>query len=122
MRGFSKGSDIENLKAACFELAQTMLWQREPVGAADIQNSANRLIEVAERHVHDSDTFLIDVELIARAVRYIVQAHATPHGEDLIWFDHTLRALLEVARPNAEISGNALMFVSDMRDRLAVSH
>lgn len=111
-------SDMQELKAACFELAQALLWQEKPVDVSVIQTMADSLFHEAKSQIHDSDTFLIDDGLVARAVRYITQAHATPQGQDLRWFSVTLKTLLEVARPNAVLEGEGLAFAADMMDGL----
>ena len=111
-------TDTQDLKVACFELAQALLWQERPVDVGEIQTQADTLFNEAKFHVHDTDTFLIDAGLVARAVRYITQAHATPQGLDVRWFSITLRTLLEIARPNAALEGEGLAFVADMMDGL----
>jgi hypothetical protein len=100
------------LRGACLELALAVKWTQRPIDANEITSLADKMRTIAERYV--SDGLSIDLPLIERAVRYITQAHGMPMGDDTDWFEYTLRALLEVARPNSglEVSGKA--FLLDM--------
>jgi hypothetical protein len=74
------------------------------------------------KRVHDRDTLGIDVPVMTRAVAYLTQAHATPpFGDHTEWFGYMLDAVLEVARPNSGLDGQAREFLKDMRDGIAVA-
>jgi hypothetical protein len=102
-------TNTDGVAAACLELARVAKWSRKPIDTSEITVLAERLTEIAKEKVCDG--LSIDLPLIERAVTYITQAHGMPMGDDTEWFEHMLRALLEVARPNSglEVSGKAFL-------------
>ena len=69
----------DKLSLACFELARINKRCRRPIDASEISALADKYMAVAISFL--SSTLQIDISLIARAVRYITQAHAVPMAE-----------------------------------------
>ena len=110
------------LTAACFELARVLKWSKDsPASEAEIGGLTEKLNAIAMERVDDRDRFGIDVPVVARAIAYLTQAHAMPMGNDTEWFGYMLDAVLEVARPNSGLDGQAREFLKDMRDGIAVA-
>jgi hypothetical protein len=116
----SKTTDISNeLAKACFELARTAKWTQRPIDTDEIVRLAERYLEITLSHL--STELRIDVPLLTRAVRYIILAHGTPHGDDTHWFETILTALIEVARPNSGLANDGKEFLKDMLDGIEES-
>jgi hypothetical protein len=110
----------KELANACFDLARATKWVQKPIDTADLRAFAGKLVAIAERYV--SEPLEIDIPLITRAVRYLGQIHAIPPmEEDTRWFSDMLQAVLEVARPNHLVDGNARRFLKDMLDGINLS-
>jgi hypothetical protein len=113
---------IENatdLDVVCLELARTIKWNQRPVDADEILRLADRLALIARGQVYAP--LDRDVALVARAVHYLTNAHGMPMGEDTKWFSETLRAVLEVARPNSGQDGKGREFLRDMLEGIESS-
>jgi hypothetical protein len=102
----------DGVAAACLELARAVKWTQKPIDANEITTLADRMTTIAKDYV--SEGLSIDLPLIERAVRYITQAHGMPMGEDTTWFEYTLRALLEIARPNSGLGVSGKAFLLDI--------
>jgi hypothetical protein len=110
------------LADACFELARVLKWSKEKSAAdAKIGSLTDKLNFIAMKRVHDGDTLGIDVPVVTRAIAYLTQAHAIPLGRPSGWFGYMLDAVLEVARPNSGLDGQAREFLKDMLDGIAVA-
>jgi hypothetical protein len=111
------------LADACFKLARTLKWSKDsPASEAEVGGLAAKLNAIAMERVDDRDTLGIDVPVVMRAITYLTQAHAIPPmGEHTDWFGYMLDAVLEVARPNSGLDGEAREFLKDMRDGIAVA-
>jgi hypothetical protein len=111
------------LADACFELARVLKWSNDNfVADAEIGGLAEKLNSIAMKRVHDDDTLGIDVPVVTRAVSYLTQAHAIPPmGDHTEWLGYMLDALLEVARPNSGLDGQAREFLNDMLEGIAVA-
>ena len=111
------------LADACFELARVLKWSKQSAAPdGDIGGLAEKLNAIAMERVHDRDTLGIDVPVVTRAVVYLTQAHAVPlMGDHTEWFGYMLDAVLEVARPNSGLDGQAREFLKDMRDGIALA-
>jgi len=111
------------LADACFELARVLKWSKDhPVPEVEIGALAENLNAIAMDRIHDRDTLGIDVPVVTRAIVYLTQAHAIPPmGDHTEWFGYMLDAVLEVARPNSGLHGQAREFLKDMRDGIAVA-
>jgi hypothetical protein len=109
------------LADACFELARVLKWSKDSaVPEREIGGLAEKLNAIAMERVHDRDTLGRDVPVVTRAVVYLTQAHAIPPmGDHTEWFGYMLDAVLEVARPNSGLEGQAREFLNDMRDGIA---
>jgi hypothetical protein len=108
------------LQNACFELARTTKWVQKPIDAEELRVFAERLVAISRGYL--CEPLRIDVPLIARAVRYLTRIHAIPPmEEDTRWFKEMLQAVLEIARPNNVVDGNARPFLKDMLDGINLS-
>jgi len=89
----------DELRHACFQLALSIRRLGAPV---ELNGTADEFYKIAIAEIGGSPN--LDLALLARAVTYINRVHAIPLNADKIsWFSHTLRALIEVARPNVLI-------------------
>jgi hypothetical protein len=111
------------LADACFELARVLKWSKDdPAAEAGIGSLTEKLNALAMRRVHDGDPLGIDVPVVTRAIAYLTQAHATPPmGDQTEWFGYMLDAVLEVARPNSGLDGQAREFLTDMLNGIAAA-
>lgn len=109
------------LADACFELSRVLKWSKDnPAAEAEIGSLTEKLNSIAMKRVHDGDTLGIDVPVVTRAIAYLTQAHAIPPmGDQTEWFGYMLDAVLEVARPNSGLDGQAREFLKDMLDGIA---
>lgn len=108
-------SDDKELLNACLDLARTTKWVRKPIDVSDLMGFAGKLEAISKCFV--SSELDIDEPLIARAIRYLAHVHALPvMEEDTDWFKEMLRAVLEIARPNTHVDGEARLFLKDMQD------
>lgn len=99
------------IEAACLELARTTKWSRKPIDAQEIISLAGNYAAIAKSELAPG---LIEEPVVARAIRYIAQAHGMPMDDDTRWFSQTLRALLEVACPNSGLDEQGREFLPDM--------
>jgi hypothetical protein len=104
--------DTGEIEVACLELARSTKWSRKPIDAAEITALAARFTEIAQSRL--SEALDRNPALVARAIRYIDNAHAMPSGDDAEWFFYMLEALLEVARPNTGLNQQSKAFLDDM--------
>lgn len=104
-------TSTDTIEAACFELARTTKWARRPIDAQEITSLAERYSVIAKRELSPG---FIEEPVVARAIRYIAQAHGMPMDDDTSWFVRTLRALLEVACPNSGLDEQGQEFLQDM--------
>jgi hypothetical protein len=101
------------LHQACFDVARVTKWAHKPIDSAEITALGEKLYEIAKSEVNSE--LEIDVLLITRAVRYLGQVHAMPPLDDnTVWFSEMLRAVLEIARPNAAVDDENKEFLRDM--------
>lgn len=64
----------------------------------------------------------LDLALLARAVTYINRVHEIPlNADEISWFSQTLRALIEVARPNVLIDDDGRLFLQDLLDGIDIA-
>jgi hypothetical protein len=118
MNGDEEHGDIEvaGLHEACLELAHVVLASSQPQVSTDI------LETVASRFEREADDFALlvanagrDTALLARAVHYLVDAHALPlMGTDMEWFRQALACLVELAVPGIALSGKGAAFLRDV--------
>jgi hypothetical protein len=112
-------ASADGLAAACFNLARTAKWTQKRIDATEITALANRFEAIARSRVTES--LGIDGALLARAVQYITQAHGPPFGDDTLWFEFMLSAVVEVARPNSGLDQDGQAILHDMLDGIQSS-
>ena len=108
--------NLEDLKAACFEVAQHTKWERKPQLVSDIQDLANKFYKRASKKAKEINEAEEDPEIVNRAVWYLSQVHAIPPmKDDVKWFNDMLEALLELALPNSYVAvGKPQQFLQDL--------
>jgi hypothetical protein len=102
------------LRHACVELARTRIRFGAPIDLAMIRAIVDEFYKIAAAEIVDSPN--VDRALLARAVTYINRVHSIPlEADEISWFTHTLRALIEVARPNVIVGDDGTHFLKEMR-------
>jgi hypothetical protein len=113
--------EIPCLHDACLELAHVVLASGQPQVSRDI------LETLAARFEREATDFALlvanagrDTALLARAVHYLVDAHALPlMGTDMEWFRQALACLVELAVPGIALSANGAAFLHDVETGIA---
>ena len=113
--------DIPGLHEACVELAHVVLASGQPQVSRDI------LETLADRFERETADFALlvasagrDTALLARAVHYLVDAHALPlMGTDMEWFRQALACLVELAVPGIALSSKGAAFLRDVEIGIA---
>jgi len=113
--------EIPGLHDACLELAHVVLASGQPQVSRDI------LETLAARFEREATDFALlvanagrDTALLARAVHYLVDAHALPlMGTDMEWFRQALACLVELAVPGIALSANGAAFLHDVETGIA---
>ena len=108
--------NLEDLKAACFEVAQHVKWKRKPQLLADIQEQADFFYALASKKAQEIHEKGENAEIVNRAVWYLSQVHAIPQlDSDIRWFKEMLDALLELALPKTHVAvGKPQAFLHDL--------
>jgi hypothetical protein len=110
------GIDVPGLHEACVELAHVVLAAGQPSVSRDIlETLASRF----EREAADFAQLVAgsgrDTALLARAVHYLIDAHALPlMGTDMEWFRQALACLVELAVPGIALSPRGAAFLRDV--------
>ena len=113
--------EIPGLHDACMELAHVVLASGQPQVSRDI------LETLADRFEREAADFALlvasagrDTALLARAVHYLVDAHALPlMGTDMEWFRQALACLVELAVPGIALSARGAAFLNDVETGIA---
>jgi hypothetical protein len=113
--------EIPGLHDACLELAHVVLASGQPQVSRDI------LETLAARFEREAADFALlvgnagrDTALLARAVHYLVDAHALPlMGTDMDWFRQALACLVELAVPGIALSAKGAAFLHDVETGIA---
>ena len=109
--------DDEQLQDACRDLARVVLAAGQPQVSNDILET---LADRFHREVADFAPGVAragrDPNLLTRAVRYLIDAHALPlMGTDMDWFRQTLMCLVELAVPGIALSSQGGAFLRDLQ-------
>jgi hypothetical protein len=115
--------EIPGLHDACLELAHVVLASGQPQVARDSLDTR------PDRFDRDAADFALlvanagrDTALLARAVHYLVDAHALPlMGTDMEWFRQALACLVELAVPGIALSAKGAAFLHDVETGIAQS-
>jgi hypothetical protein len=115
--------DEDELRDACRDLARVVLAAGQPLVSNDILET---LAAKFEREALDFAPMVAragrDPNLLARAMVYIVDAHALPlMGTDMEWFRQTLACLVELAVPGIALSERGGAFLRDLQEGIAQS-
>jgi hypothetical protein len=113
--------EIAGLHDACIELAHTVLASGQPQVSRDILET---LAARFEREAADFAQLVAgsgrDPALLARAVHYLIDAHALPlMGTDMDWFRQALSCLVELAVPGIALSAKGAAFLRDVEVGIA---
>ncbi|MGZ5202091.1 MAG: hypothetical protein ACXWC4_20220 [Telluria sp.] len=108
----------DELREACLDLARVVLSASQPQVSNDI------LETVAARFEREAVDFAPmvaragrDPNLLARAIHYIIDAHALPlMGTDMDWFRQTLACVVELAVPGIALSAKGGAFLRDVQE------
>jgi hypothetical protein len=114
--GNAGGIVVPGLHEACLELAHVVLAAGQPSVSRDI------LETLAARFEREAADFALlvagsgrDTALLARAVHYLIDAHALPlMGTDMDWFRQALACLVELAVPGIALSPRGAAFLHDV--------
>jgi len=114
---------VPGLAEACAELAHVVLAAGQPEVSKDI------LETLAVRFEREAADFALavanagrDTALLARAVHYLIDAHALPlMGTDLEWFRQALACLVELAVPGIALSPRGASFLQDVEEGIRLS-
>lgn len=109
--------DEEQLRDACLGLARVVLAAGQPQVSHDILET---LADRFYREVVDFAPGIAragrDPKLLARAVHYLIDAHALPlMGTDMEWFRQALVCLVELAVPGIALSDKGGAFLRDVQ-------
>jgi hypothetical protein len=117
-----KPLDREALKAACFDVARTTMWDRRPIDVASIDAVAGSCFSIALDYLDFVQGQSRDPNLVTRAVMYLSRIHAIPPmRSDTTWFSDMLAVLIELACPNAQGAAESESFYRDIEEGIAVS-
>lgn len=112
--------DHEALRAACFEAARKTMEDARPMDVEKIRRLADAFYHFALEHVSRIRKQGMDPDLLVRAVSYLAQTHAISQMHDSIeWFFFMLRALVELACPEREQTGESLVFLADIEEGIS---
>ena len=109
--------DDSALQDACLDLARVVL----AAGHSQVSNDIlETLADRFHREVADFAPGIAragrDPNLLARAVHYIIDAHALPlMGTDMEWFRQALACLVELAVPGIALSDQGGAFLRDVQ-------
>jgi hypothetical protein len=115
--------DEDELREACLDVARVVLASTQPLVSNDILET---LAARFEREAVDFAPMIAragrDPNLLVRAMRYIVDAHALPlMGTDMDWFRQTLACLVELAVPGIALSAKGGAFLRDVEEGIRQS-
>jgi len=107
---------VPGLHEACEELAHVVLAAGQPRVSRDILET---LAARFETEAADFAPMIAgsgrDTALLARAVHYLIDAHALPlMGTDMEWFRQALACLVELAVPGIALSAKGAAFLEDV--------
>ncbi len=109
--------DEAQLHEACLDLARVVLAASQPQVSNDILET---LADRMQREAIDFAPMVAragrDPNLVTRAVRYLIDAHALPlMGTDMEWLRQALVCLVELAVPGIALSQKGAAFLHDVR-------
>ncbi len=93
------------LKTACFEFAQSVMWERKPTDVSAIQAFANLVYDAAIFHAEFIQNQERNPNLVTECVKYLNLKHAIPPmRDDIAFVRNALEVLVELACPNQGVS------------------
>jgi hypothetical protein len=113
----SERLDDDQLRQACIDLARVVLAAGQPEVSNDIlETLADRFYKEVADFAPGIARAGRDPNLLARAVYYLIDAHALPlMGTDMEWFRQALVCLVELAVPGIALSNEGGAFLRDVR-------
>lgn len=109
--------DHEALRAACFEAARKTMEDARPMDVEKIRRLSDTFYHFALDHVSRIRSQGGEPDILVRAVVYLARTHAISQMHDSIeWFFFMLRALVELACPEREQTGESLVFLADIEE------
>jgi len=107
---------VPGLHEACADLAHVVLASIQPRVSRDIlETLAARFEQEAADFAPVVASSGRDTTLLARAVHYLIDAHALPlMGTDMEWFRQALACLVELAVPGIALSAKGAAFLEDV--------
>jgi hypothetical protein len=122
-RRMTEAIEVAGLREACTELAHVVLASNQAQVSRDI------LETLAGRFESEAADFALlvagsgrDTALLARAVHYLIDAHALPlMGTNMEWFRQALACLVELAVPGIALSPRGAAFLHDVETGIAQS-
>jgi len=108
-------TQVEELQAACYDVARETMRGRRPVDADEIQRLAERFFELATEQMQYVEGRGHPGAVVLRAVRYLGGAHAIlPTRDTVFWFADMLSVLVELACPHSQPSPGNAQFYADL--------
>jgi len=109
--------DHEALRAACFEAARKTMEDARPTDVEKIRRLADTFYHFAREHVIRLREQGREPDILVRAVAYLARTHAIAQMHDSTeWFFFMLRALVELACPEREQTGETIVFLADVEE------
>lgn len=114
--------DHEALRAACYEAARKTMEDARPTDVDRIRRLADTFHHFAREHVVRFRKQGRDPDVLVRCVAYLAQTHAIAQMHDSTeWFFFMLRALVELACPEKEQSGETVAFLGDVEEGIRLA-
>ncbi len=112
--------DHEALRAACFEAARKTMEDVRPTDVRKIRRLADTFYHFTLEHVGRIRRHGREPDILVRAVAYLARTHAISQMHDSTeWFFFMLRALVELACPDREQTGESLGFLADLEEGIS---
>jgi hypothetical protein len=110
------------LRSACFEAARKTMEDARPTDVKRIARLADTFNSFAFEHSRRVKERGMDPRVVLRAVNYLTHTHAIPPMHDSTeWFLFMLRAMMELACPEKEQTGETALFLKDVEKGIAFS-
>lgn len=102
------------LHYACIRFLRVVLWRQGAASNDVVDSLTSELTSIAEEHAEWAIEQRGDWEIVSRAIAYMAAIHDGP-WQGKVWFENTLRTLMEVAVPNTGLDEDAAAFLIDLQ-------